>query len=60
MAPVSRPADGSVDVHLLLIPDADPVSGQVLEEDGTTTDFEGYMELIATLERLVGHDRPTI
>ena len=54
----SRPAsDGLLEVHLRLSLGADPVSGRVVGPSGHPVDFEGYVELIATLERLL-HPRP--
>ena len=44
----------AVDVHLRLAPDGDTVTGHLLDPDGTETPFEGYVELIAALERLLG------
>lgn len=50
--------DGStVEVHLRLTAGADPVTGRLLDAAGHETGFEGYVELIAALERLLDPDR---
>ena len=47
----------TVDVHLRLTAGADPVTGRLLDPAGHETGFEGYVELIAALERLLDPDR---
>ena len=34
-----------------IMPSSDPIAGQVELPDGTTTPFEGYVQLIAAVER---------
>ncbi len=46
-----------VDVHLLLTPGSDPVRGRLEVDDGGV-DFEGYVELIAALQRVLTGDPP--
>jgi hypothetical protein len=50
----------AVEVRLRLAPDGDTVTGSLVEPNGTTTDFEGYVELIAAIERLLGRHRPSL
>jgi len=47
----------TVDVHLRLTAGANPVTGRLLDPRGHETGFEGYVELIAALERLLDPDR---
>lgn len=42
-----------VDVHLRLTRGSDPVQGRLLAVDGDDVDFEGYMELVAAIHRIV-------
>lgn len=55
-----RGGPSPLDVHLLLTPDADPVAGALVDDGGETTSFEGYVELISVLERVLDrHGRPS-
>lgn len=51
------PHRSPVDVHLFLTPGSDPVRGR-LEVDDVGVDFEGYVELIAALQRILTGNPP--
>jgi hypothetical protein len=54
------PSAAAVDVHIRLAPDGETVTGSLVDPSGAETDFEGYVELIAAIERLLGRHRPSL
>jgi hypothetical protein len=47
----AMPEPAPIDLHLVLSPASEPVAGRLVDPDGAETPFEGYVELIAAIER---------
>jgi hypothetical protein len=59
MPDMATPTTDLLDVRLQLAHDGETVVGSVAAPPGPAVGFEGYVELIAALERLLGHhERP--